>query len=405
MTEPPDPGAQRYRWAMLAGVWLVYFCFGSTSAAIAPLVSRITAELGLSHTEMGSILGAWQLVYIVAAIPCGTLIDRLGPRRGLALGALVIAASGVLRALAGNYLTLLIAVGAFGIGGPLVSIGAPTLISQWFKGTERGVAMGLYNAGNALGTIGALSLTSGIGLALAQGSWRAVLMGYGILALVAALVWGVISSHGASRAMERRRAGERARPGIAVHLELLQARAVRTVLYLAVGTFFFGHALANWLPEILRVGGMDPSVAGLWASIPVVVGIAGALIFPRFAIAGRRMKMLALLFAAQLAAPLFIAWGGGGALVAGLVLQGLARGSLSIVVVLVLMELKEVGPDRMGAAGGMYFTAGEIGGVLGPLLLGTLYDLSGGFTIALYCLAVLCAWQLALLSRLRLALR
>jgi MFS transporter, CP family, cyanate transporter len=406
MTLAAEPPVQRYRWTMLAGVWMVYFCFGSTSAAIAPLVSRVTAELGLSHTEMGSILGAWQFVYIVAAIPCGALIDRLGPRRGLALGALVIAASGLLRALATDYLTLLIAVGAFGIGGPLVSVGAPTLISQWFKGAERGVAMGLYNAGNALGTIGALSLTSGIGLAFAHGSWRAVLTGYGLLALAAALAWTVISSHGASRAMERRRAMERGRGGGAiVHLELLQAPAVRTVLYLAVGTFFFGHALANWLPEILRVGGMDPSVAGLWASIPVVVGVGGALIFPRFAVPGRRMKMLAGLFAAQLAAPLFIAWGAEGALATGLVLQGLARGSLSIVVVLVLMELKEVGPDRMGAAGGMYFTAGEIGGVLGPLMLGTLYDLNGGFTAALYCLAALCAWQLALLSRLRLALR
>ena len=53
----------------------------------------------------------------------------------------------------------------------------------------------------------------------------------------------------------------------------------------------------------------------------------------------------------------------------------------------------------------MYFTAGEIGGVLGPLTIGTLYDATGGFTVALYFLAALCAWQLGLLSRLRAALR
>jgi MFS-type transporter involved in bile tolerance (Atg22 family) len=53
----------------------------------------------------------------------------------------------------------------------------------------------------------------------------------------------------------------------------------------------------------------------------------------------------------------------------------------------------------------MYFTAGEIGGVLGPLTLGTLYDLTGGFSAGLYSLAALCAWQLFLLSRLRHALR
>jgi len=138
-----------HRWAMLAGLWMVYFCFGSTAAAIAPLVSRITTELDLSHTQMGSILGAWQLVYIGAAIPCGALLDRIGPRRGLALGALVVALSGILRGVATNYITMLLAVGAFGIGGPLVSVGAPTVIRDWFAGRERGLAMGIYNMGQS----------------------------------------------------------------------------------------------------------------------------------------------------------------------------------------------------------------------------------------------------------------
>lgn len=406
MTAPPVADPHPHRWAMLAGVWMVYFCFGATSAAIAPLVSRITAELGLSYTQMGSILGAWQLVYIGAAIPCGALLDRIGPRRGIALGALVIAASGALRGIADDYVTMLVAVGLFGIGGPLVSVGAPKVVGQWFVGRERGLAMGLYHVGQALGTIGALSLTSSVGMAMAGGDWRAVLIGYGLLALAAAGVWTAISSRRASREVE---AAHRAAPGGPSHAgvmrELLGERAVRTVLYLATGTFFFGHALANWLPEILRFGGMDPVAAGIWASVPVAVGIAGSLLFPRLAIPSRRMAILAGLFLGQMMAPLLILWGSDGALATGLALQGLARGSLSTIVVLMLMELRAVDTRRMGAAGGMYFTAGEIGGVLGPLTLGTLYDVTGGFAAGLYALAGLCAWQLFLLSRLRTALR
>jgi MFS transporter, CP family, cyanate transporter len=120
-----ESAAHPHRWAMLAGVWMVYFCFGSTAAAIAPLVSRITAELNLSHTQMGSILGAWQLVYIGAAIPCGALLDRIGPRRGLALGAAVVAASGILRGVATNYVTMLLAVGALASAG------------RWFRSVRR----------------------------------------------------------------------------------------------------------------------------------------------------------------------------------------------------------------------------------------------------------------------------
>lgn len=390
---------------MLAGVWMVYFCFGATSAAIAPLVSRITTELGLTYTQMGSILGAWQFVYIGAAIPGGALLDRLGPRRALTLGALVIAVSGLLRGFATDYLGMLLAVAAFGIGGPLVSVGAPKVISQWFVGRERGLAMGLYNVGQAIGTIGALLLTSSVGLALAGGNWRIVLIAYGVVALAAALAWSLISNHSASRAMEIRAAAVPRSPQTRVFLELLRVPALRTILFLALGTFFFGHALSNWLPEILRFGGMDVATAGAWASVPVVVGIGGALIFPRLAIPSRRMKFLVFLFAAQMVAPLLIGWGTSTALAAGLILQGLARGSLSIVVVLVLMELREVDSQRMGAAAGMYFTAGEIGGVLGPLTIGTLYDVTGNFAAGLYFLAGLCAWQLFMLSRLRHALR
>src|SRR6202012_6151310 len=172
MGEGESSALHPYRWAMLAGVWMVYFCFGATAAAIAPLVSRITVELNLSHTQMGSIRGAWQLVNIGAAIPCGALLDKLGPRRGIALGAGVVAASGILRGIADNYITMLVAVGAFGIGGPLISVGAPTVIREGFEGRERGLAMGVYNMGQSLGTIGALSLTSSVGLALAGGNWR-----------------------------------------------------------------------------------------------------------------------------------------------------------------------------------------------------------------------------------------
>jgi MFS transporter, CP family, cyanate transporter len=400
-----DAPAHPHRWTMLAGVWMVYFCFGATAAAIAPLVSHITRDLGLSHTQMGSILGAWQFVYIGAAVPCGALLDRLGPRRGLSLGALVVATSGILRGVASDYVTLLLAVAVFGIGGPLVSVGAPKVISEWFAGRERGLAMGVYNVGQALGTIVALLLSSSIGLEFAGGDWRKVLIFYGVVALAAALGWTIISNHRASRAMERRSASVTRQPQTRIFLELLRSRALRTVLYLALGTFFFGHALANWLPEILRFGGMDVASAGIWASVPVVIGIGGALVFPRLAIPARRMTILAGLFAAQMAAPLLINWGTGGALAAGLICQGLARGSLSIVVVLVLMELREVDSQRMGAAAGLYFTAGEIGGVLGPLTIGTLYDLTGGFAAALDGLAALCLWQLLLLSRLRYALR
>ena len=67
-----------YRWIMLAGVWLIYASFGAILGAVPPLVVYISGDLELSRAAMGSVLGAWQLLYIFFAIPAGAIIDRLG---------------------------------------------------------------------------------------------------------------------------------------------------------------------------------------------------------------------------------------------------------------------------------------------------------------------------------------
>jgi cyanate permease len=70
-------------------------------------------------------------------------------------------------------------------------------------------------------------------------------------------------------------------------------------------------------------------------------------------------------------------------LLVGLLLQGLVSNSITPILLLVIMETRGVGAAAMGAAGGLYFTVGEIGGFAGPSLMGYLYDLTGGFLIAL----------------------
>ncbi len=66
----------------------------------------------------------------------GLLVDRLGVRRALGIGIIVVLASLVLRGLATNFITLFLAMALFGIGGPIISIGAPKMVAQWFSGKE-----------------------------------------------------------------------------------------------------------------------------------------------------------------------------------------------------------------------------------------------------------------------------
>ena len=57
-------GSPLARWGLLAGLWFVYASFGLIAASLAPLVSPIVVDLEISHAAMGSLMGAWQLVYI-----------------------------------------------------------------------------------------------------------------------------------------------------------------------------------------------------------------------------------------------------------------------------------------------------------------------------------------------------
>lgn len=381
---------------MLFGAWSIYFCFGLIAAATAPLVGPITSDLGLSSSEMGSVFGAWQLVYIVSAMPCGALLDRFGPRRAIAAAAVIIALSGAWRGLAGGGLDLFLAVALFGVGGPLISIGAPKVIALWFEGAERGLAMGLYITGPALGNIAALSLTNAVAMPLLGGDWRAVMMAYAAAALLGAAVWAVVSAHPASRAMERRLAAEPARSQLEVFAALARLPTIQVMLAIGLAVFFINHGFMNWLPEMLRSRGFAPADAGFWASLPVAAGIAGSLLIPRFASPARRLPILLTLFVAVGLATQLLHATATPTLALGLILQGVARGAMMTVAVLTLLELRSVGPRNAGAASGLFFSAAEVGGVLGPVAIGVLYDATGGFDAGLNLLCAVAAALVAL---------
>jgi len=376
-----------HRWVMLAGVWLLYATFGLTAASLAPLVGPITRDLGVGHAAMGVVFGAWQLVYIFSAAPGGMAMDRIGPRRTLFAAGMVIALSGLLRAQAGSFEFLLLAVAAFGLGGPLVSVGAPKVIALWFEGRDRAFAMGVYITGPSLGMIAALALTNPVLMPLFDQDWRAVLAVYAAIAAAASVVWLVISSHPEARRIETALAAEPREPLFRVYGELLKLRTVRLMLAMSVGVFFLNHGLNNWLPTLLRTRGLEPAAADLWAMTPTLVGVAGSLLIPRLATQRRRLPVLIALLAAALLATILLHSDPGIGLGAGLALQGIARSSLMTVSVLILVELPEIGARRAGAASGLFFSAAEIGGVAGPLTLGAISEATGGFDVALYALS------------------
>lgn len=375
------------RWLLLLGVWGLYASFGLVASCLAPLISQVEQELAISHSAMGSVLGAWQLVYMFAAIPCGLLLDRLGTRWSLALGILLISLSGFARGLATDFATLLLAVMAFGLGAPIISTGSPKVVTEWFEGPSRGLAMGIYATGPAIG--GALSLTLTHSWLLPWlGDWRELMWFWAALGALSGLVWLAVTALPRFHEAEARRRSAGTLPQLSTMRALVVQDDVRLLLAMATGTFLIAHGVGSWLPPLLQARGMPEIEAGYWSAIPTLVGIASALVVPRLAIPTRRRRLLFLLVATSGVSTLFLQWAARPSLLAGLVLQGAAATVLTPILVLTLLELPGVGEKRAGTASGLFFSAAQIGGVVGPFGVGVLLDLSGGFALGLAALGL-----------------
>jgi predicted MFS family arabinose efflux permease len=128
MAESPislDPSQSRYRWVILALLALLYAGFGMVTRSMAPLVTPILRDLRISYSEMGLILGSWQLTFIGGSVVSGMFIDRWGIRKSALIGGLTVALSVGLRSLPNDFSGMLIAVMIFGVGAPMISIAGP----------------------------------------------------------------------------------------------------------------------------------------------------------------------------------------------------------------------------------------------------------------------------------------
>ena len=376
-----NPQESSFRWVMLGLVWLLYFSFGITMASIAPLAVPIIDDLDMTYSQMGFVLGAWQLIYIVTAYPLGVVIDKMGTRKSLLIGVFLIWLSLILRGLVSDFSGLFLSVAIFGFGGPIISIGAPKVISLWFIGNERGFAAGLYSTGPVVGAAQAVATAASLVVPL-TGSWRGISLIYGIVVMATIIMWFLFAKEAENDSKHETTS--------TIHIlkNLINIRNVQVMLVLAIATFLLNHGLNNWLPTLLQEKSMTISQAGFWTAIATMAGVLGSVIIPSIARQGYRVIALGIIFlVASLTTfgltiftdmPLFVV----------LIVSGIVRAPMMPILTLILMETKGVGSANIGAAVGLFFAAAEIGGFGGPFLLGILRDFSGSMNTGLIFLSV-----------------
>lgn len=176
-------------WA-LALLWLSGINLRVTLLAIPPLIPLIHQDLHLSEKAIGALSGLPVLLFGIGALFGALLLARTGVIRALIAGLAITGIAGALRG-AGSDATILFAMTALmGLGIAIMQPAMPTLVAHWFE-RHTGFATAAYVNGLLAGEIIAAAATTSV--AKFMGGWGGALAFWSLLLLanILALVWAL----------------------------------------------------------------------------------------------------------------------------------------------------------------------------------------------------------------------
>lgn len=226
------PHDKPYRWVILAVATLTQALACFLVQGLGVLAPFLQADLALSAAQVGALMSVAQVVPLVGLVLAGELLDRFGERLlvSSAVGLLALALLGASQASHFSVLSFwLLLVGA---AYSAVQPGGSQAVSRWFAQSQRGLAMGIRQAGLPLGgAVAALVLPV---VAVAWG-WRAGVLCGALAAGTAALLFLIAYRTPAQGAAYRPQAAEREasswRRAVSERRRWLQDPRARAVLW------------------------------------------------------------------------------------------------------------------------------------------------------------------------------
>lgn len=250
---------------------------------VASLVESLKkSELSLSDTQAGSLMTGFVIVYMLTSPIFGSLGDRRGRPRLLAIGVGIWSVATALGGLARSFSGLFAARAAVGVGEAAYGTIAPALLADSFSKEKRGRIFAIFFSAIPIGSAAGYVLG---GLLDQRFGWRAAFYAAGLPGLALALL--CLKLGDPPRGAQEREPGAELRPhpvplpgGEGVwksYARLLRNRPYRlTVAGYAAYTFALG-GLAFWAPAFLeRIRGMSKGEATVqFGVIVVVTGFVG----------------------------------------------------------------------------------------------------------------------------------
>ncbi len=391
LTGAPSDTSKAHRWFIVALLFvasLINYLDRATVSLALPLISQ---DLGLDPARKGLLLSAFFWSYALMQVPIGWCADRFN-LRWLYAGtfALWSLAQG-LTGFAGSLGVMIIFRILLGIGESVYLPGGTKIVSLLFRSAERGLPCGVFDFGSRIGmVVGGISLP----WLLIYYGWRWTFILVGFIALTWLIPWLLVcparlGSGGSGPQAAGQEAAQPGRRGVTFN---------RNLLGICLGFFcfdYYWYLFVTWLPDYLvTVRHLTILRAGLYAALPYFVfGVSepiGGWIADRLIRFGwdetrTRKGMVTIAFLSGLLlipASRVESANTAIALVVGASLVGLSIGNL-----LVILQTCAP-PEQVGVWTGMQNFAGNIGGIIAPLVTGLLIRETGSYAPAFALAAV-----------------
>jgi sugar phosphate permease len=408
--QKPASGMSNTRHGVLGfafGLAIITYLDRICISAAAPYIMR---DLGLTVLDMSLVFSAFTLAYSLFEVPTGWMGDVMGPRRVLTRVVLWWSGFTMLTGAAWNYLSLLVIRFLFGAGEAGAFPNASRSFSRWFPLQERGKANGILFLGSRLG--GALAPILAL-LLIRNWGWRESFAVFGSIGIFWALAWyrwyrDEPSQHPAVNSQELAWIEQDSADSKAHTSEnLTRAIPWRQILtspnLLAIcGMYFaFGYGLYfyfTWLPTyLIQVLKFSDLAAGILAGLPFLLAGGADLL------GGWLTDRLAMTFNLRIARCwLGFSSFGGSAILLFASTQANDRWTKAILIALALASADlalsacwavclDVGRPYAGIVTGCMNTFGNLGGFLGPMVLGYAVERWNSWTLPFYVSAAVYA--------------
>jgi MFS transporter, CP family, cyanate transporter len=358
---------------VLAGMLLVALNLRAAITSLGALLDEVRGGLALSGAVAGFVTTLPTIAFAVFGAVAPWLVRRFSPARVLVAAMAVLAVGQALRVITGSA-AVFVATSALALAGIAVAnILLPMLVKQHFP-HRTGLVTGAYTVAMTVGTT--VASAAAVPIAHAAGTWRVGLGVWAILAAVAVLPW----LPSALRRTAQGRGDGDATPAA----DGRRIRPARTHLGWAMALYFGaqslnGYVVMGWLAQLFRDAGYAPQAAGLLLAGVTAVGVPVALVMPALAARLRTLRPLVL----GLSAALGLAYVGLAVAphdAALLCVALLAVGQGAFPMILTAIGLRARTADGTVALSAFAQSTGYAMAALGPLLVGLLYEATGGWT-------------------------